>query len=78
MYDVAKLRVITLPKTLHPRSRTNKKLKQQNQRDNDLWKITTSNNMRSMAKYRLSVECTEDNLAIANTELRIMYNITKH
>jgi hypothetical protein len=39
--------------------------------DNELQEVTTSGNMRNMSKYCISAECTENNLAITNTEIRI-------
>jgi hypothetical protein len=38
-----------------------KKLDQQNRQGNKVREVTTSGIMRNMAKYCLSMECTEDN-----------------
>jgi hypothetical protein len=69
-YDLAKPYIITLRKTLDPQSQTYRESDQRNWRDNKLWEVT-SNNIRSMAIYCLSAECTEDNLVIMNTKIRV-------
>jgi hypothetical protein len=50
-YDIAKPRVITLQETLHSRSLTNRKWNQQDRRDDEFREVSTSSNIRNIAKY---------------------------